>query len=103
MKTAIIQLIESFRFEEEGVLVTASKDAEKYVTEIENASKLKASEDESLLSEVLRRRAEQVWRISLCIHLARYGNMSGTRQLSIEDAQVAEQIANQFTRIVAKS
>ena len=55
--------------------------------------------NESIHGEVMRRRAEQTWRVSLCLHLARHGNASVLHQLKLKDAKTAAEIVERFTAI----
>lgn len=94
---AIRGLIEGFRFDSGPELVDTAKDTRKYLSQIEEACRDAASYDESIASEILRRRAEQIWRVSLCLHLARHGRSSLMHPLCLEDAQVANQIVESCT------
>lgn len=97
----LAELIEAFRFETDSIQIDVSPKAERFLKELEQTCREKAAEDESIAGEVLRRRAEQTWRVSLCLHLARYGNSAALHSLSIEDAQMAAQVVEQFTRTTA--
>lgn len=93
----IRELIEAFRFESSPEIVEASKDTMRYISEIENKCRSAATSDESLNGEILRRRAEQIWRVSLCLHLVRHGNASLMRPLGLPDAEVARRMVEFFT------
>jgi len=90
-------IIESYRFETSPALALASPAAEKFIAAIEDECRSKAKYDEGLEGEVLRRRAEQTWRVALCLHLARHGNAAALHPLSQEDAETAFQIATRFS------
>lgn len=93
------QLIESYRFERDSTLIKPSKDAAKFLEQIEHLSRGAATRDESIQGEILRRRAEQCWRVALCLHAADHGAQSSLHALSLKNAQCAEAIVNQFTRL----
>lgn len=95
----IQELIEAYRFEGESALVKPSQDTERYIGAIEQRSRGTATRVESIQGEILRRRAEQTWRVALCLHAVRYGVMATTNSLSLQDAQTAYAIVSQFTRI----
>jgi len=90
-------IIESYRFETSPALALASPAAKKFIAAIEDECRTKAKYDEGLEGEVLRRRAEQTWRVSLCLHLARHGNAAALHPLSQEDAETAYHIATRFS------
>lgn len=93
----ISELIEAFRFEAESSHVEPSKNAEKFMLQIEDKCRTQSVSDESLNGEVLRRKAEQTWRVALCLHLARHGNVSVLHRLTLQDAQTAALIVEKFT------
>lgn len=93
------EVLEAYRFEAETVMVEASKAAINFIAEIESDCRVAAQSDESLHGEVLRRRAEQIWRVSLCLHLARHGNASALHPLQLSDAESASLIVERFTDI----
>ena len=95
----ITELIEAFRFEAESTQIASSSDATQYLRKIEQDCRVSAASDESLTGEVLRRRAEQSWRVALCIHLARYGERSAAYPISLEDAKTAAHIVKRFTQL----
>lgn len=93
------EILEAYRFESTPTTVEASTAATKFITAVECECRLAAKTDESLNSEVLRRRAEQTWRVALCLHLVRHGNASALRSLKLNDAEAAAQIVKCFTAI----
>lgn len=93
------EVLEAYRFEESSVQVEASTKAGGFIAEIERDCRDASSADESIYGEVLRRRAEQIWRVSLCLHLARHGNASAVRPLELKDAQTAARIVERFTAV----
>jgi hypothetical protein len=92
-------ILEAYRFERTSTVVEASKEARLNLQEIEQHCRTTAITDESIRGEVLRRRAEQTWRVALCLHLARHGNTSALRPLELKDAKTAAQIVERFTLI----
>jgi len=98
----IRELIEAFRFESGSLQVEASKEAQSYIHEIEERCRTTAVSDESLDGEILRRRAEQIWRVSLCLHLARHGNASLMNPLGLSQAQAARDLV-EFSTMAASS
>jgi hypothetical protein len=97
--TTLVEVLEAYRFEESPTTVEASPEAGKLIREIEQHCRDAAMTDESIRGEVLRRRAEQTWRVSLCLHLARHGNASALHPLELRDAQTAARIVERFTAI----
>ena len=95
----IAELIEAFRFERDSTQIDASPKAERFLQELEQTCREKAAEDEGIAGEVLRRRAEQCWRVGLCLHLARYGNSAALHALSPEDAKTASHLVERFTQL----
>jgi len=95
--TRICELIEAFRFEPSSTLVEASKEAQSHINQIEDQCRTAAASDESISGEILRRRAEQIWRVSLCLHLARHGNTAAIHPLCIREAQTSRRIVELFT------
>lgn len=93
----IRELIEGFRFDSDPELVDGAKDTRKYLGQIEAACREAASCDESISGEILRRRAEQIWRVSLCLHLARHGRSSLMHPLCLKDVQAATSIVESST------
>lgn len=93
----IRELIEAFRFESSSSLVESSKEALRYINEIEDQCRTVAASDESLDGEILRRRAEQIWRVSLCLHIAKHGNTSALHPLSLPAAQAARKVVELST------
>lgn len=95
----IRELIEAFRFEKEAAITLPEKATRSYLGAIESSSRDSAQEDESIRGEILRRRAEQIWRVALCLHAARHGNASALHPLKIKDAQTAAGIVERYTQI----
>lgn len=95
----LVEVLEAYRFEESHTTVEASPEAGKFIHEIEQHCRDAAMTDESIRGEVLRRRAEQIWRVSLCLHLARHGNASALHPLELKDAQTAAAIVERFTQV----
>lgn len=93
------EVLETYRFETSPTLVEASPEAGDFIAEIERYCREAASTDEGIRGEVLRRRAEQIWRVSLCLHLARHGNTAALHPLELKDAQTAADIVECFTQI----
>jgi len=93
------EILEAYRFEATATMVEVSKAATNFISEIECDCRLAAKTDESLYGEVLRRRAEQTWRVTLCLHLVRHGNASALHPLDLIDAESAAQIVKYFTVI----
>lgn len=91
------ELIEAFRFGKDPAMVTPAAAAQAYMGTIEQACRSAAMEDESIHGEILRRRAEQTWRVALCLHLARHGNASALHPLELEDAEAGASIIERFT------
>ena len=96
-QTLIQQLIEAYRFEKNPVSIETTPSALKFIQRIEADCRTASLGDESVAIEVLRRRAEQIWRVSLCLHLARYGNTAAIHPLVKEDAVTAVKIVERFT------
>ena len=94
----IRELIEAFRFERSPEIIEASKGVMTHIKEIEDECRMLASEDESIAGEVLRRRAEQIWRVSLCMHLFRHGSASLLHPLSVSEAQAARKVVELSTK-----
>ncbi|MGJ8650845.1 MAG: DUF3987 domain-containing protein [Opitutaceae bacterium] len=92
-------LIEAHRFEFDSALVKPSKEAAKFFENIEQQSRGFAASDETIHGEVMRRRAEQCWRIALCLHAAEHGNKASIHSLSPEHTRCAAAIVERFTRI----
>lgn len=90
-------LIEAYRFEEDSSLVKPAKPAADYLTALEMESREAAASDESIRGEVLRRRAEQCWRVALCLHAARHGSASAAHELTHQDVKCACQIVDRLT------
>lgn len=97
--TMLKEVLEAYRFEASAGLVEASPKAREFMAEIEQHCRDAAMTNESIQGEVLRRRAEQTWRVSLCLHLARHGNASVLHQLKLKDAKTAAAIVERFTAI----
>jgi len=95
----LVEVLEAYRFEESPTTVEPSPVAGKFIREIEQHCRDAAMTDESIYGEVLRRRAEQTWRVSLCLHLARHGNASALHPLELKDAQTAADIVERFTQV----
>ncbi|HBR95024.1 MAG TPA: hypothetical protein DEA90_12760 [Opitutae bacterium] len=98
--TMLKVVLEAYRFETSPAMVEASPKASCHIAEIERYCREAASTDESIRGEVLRRRAEQIWRVSLCLHLARHGNAAALHPLEHKDAATAAAaIVERFTTI----
>lgn len=95
----IQELLETFRFETESTLVKPSKEAAEFLSHIEKQSRGSAATDESIHGEILRRRAEQCWRVALCLHAVEYGASASIHPLSLAHATCAEAIVEKFTRL----
>jgi len=93
------EILEAYRFEASATLVEPSSAVKNFISKIENECRETAKTDESLHGEVLRRRAEQTWRVGLCLHLARHGNAAALHSLDLNDAESAAQIVKRFTAI----
>mgnify|MGYP001197705916 CR=1 FL=1 len=91
------ELLEAYRFEDESAMVKSSQETARYLDTIEKRSRGTAASDESIHGEILRRRAEQCWRVALCLHAAEHGAQSSLHALSIEHAQCAATIVEKFT------
>lgn len=85
----IRELIEVFRFESSSHIVETSKDAQIHMKALENQFRTASATDESLCAEIQRRRAEQIWRVGLCLHLARHGNASLLHTMNLQEVTVA--------------
>jgi hypothetical protein len=95
-------LIEGFRFEPDSTLVKPTKEAVKFLERIERQSREAAASDDSIHGEILRRRAEQCWRVALCLHAAEHGDHASLHPLSITHAECAADIVERFTRLEAE-
>lgn len=95
----IQELLETYRFETESMLVKPSKKAAEYLADVEKHSRSSAALDESIHGEILRRRAEQCWRVALCLHAAEHGTSASIHSLSLTHAQCANAIVDRFTRL----
>lgn len=93
----IKDIIEAYRFESSPTTVEVSDSAKQFIESIERECRNAAMTDESLHGEIMRRRAEQTWRVSLCLHALRYGTTSTLHPLELSDAQTAVQIVTRFT------
>jgi len=93
----IRELIEAFRFEKEAGIVVPTGTTLSYMEEVERACRREALEDESIRGEIIRRRAEQIWRVALCLHSARHGRASTMNPVEIADAQSASELVLRFT------
>jgi hypothetical protein len=91
-ETHIGELIESFRFEDNAAVVTPSSEASAFLRDIEQTARSAAISDDSIRGEIHRRRAEQTWRVALCLHAAAHGRRSAVEQLSIDHARSAAAI-----------
>ena len=85
-------LIESFCFETETEEVEPSKDGYRYMEELESQCRGSAAEDLTIDGEILRRRAEQTWRIALCLHAAHHGAKASAQTMAKETLETAFQI-----------
>lgn len=85
----IQNLLETFRFADEGRLITPSNEAMEFLNACEKKYRQEAAQDESIQGEILRRRAEQAWRVALVLHAGRLGHLSAAKQLGLPDAQTA--------------
>lgn len=97
--TMLKEVLEAYRFETSPTMVEASPEAGDFIAGIEQQCRESAMTNESLHGEVIRRRAEQTWRVSLCLHLARYGNAAALHPLELKDATTAAHIVRRFTAI----
>ena len=97
------ELIEAFRFEKDPAMVVPTAAAQAYLSDMEKECRSAAMEDESIHGEILRRRAEQTWRIALCLHLARHGNASALHPFELKDAEAAAQIVTRFSSKIASA
>jgi hypothetical protein len=95
----IQELIETYRFVSDSALVKPSKETAEFLADIEKQSRGSAASDESIHGEILRRRAEQCWRVALCLHAAEHGAQSSLHPLSLKYSQSAEAIVEKFTRL----
>jgi hypothetical protein len=95
----IRELIETYRFETEPALVDPKPNALRLLNSIESDSRKSVKDDETIMGEVKRRKAEQTWRVALCLHAARHGSFSHHEQLSLEDAEAALAIVKSLTRL----
>ena len=95
----IRDLLEAYRFEDQSTLVKPAKPAADYLTALEMESREAAACDESIRGEVLRRRAEQCWRVALCLHAARHGSASAAHELAHQDVECACQIVDRLTTL----
>lgn len=93
------QNIEAFRFEREPVVIEASQDAKAFILEVEELCRNSTNGGESAEDEIRRRKAEMIWRVALCLHLARYGNTSAVKPLELGSAECALQIVDYYTQI----
>ena len=96
-KQRVTEILEAFRFENDSIEVTPSKEAARLLKEIEQVSRQTTVHDDSIQSEILRRRAEQCWRIALCLHAVEHGNKAAIQPLSLEHACCATAIVERFT------
>lgn len=93
----IRDILEAYRFESVPTIVEVSDPAKQFIDGMERECRNAAMTDESLDGEVLRRRAEQTWRVCLCLHAVRYGNTSALHPLELSDAQTAAEVVARFT------
>lgn len=91
----IQELIEAYRFEIEPAIVLPSAAARRFLEEMESSCKQESLEDESIRGEVLRRRAEQCWRVALCLHAVEHGSKAALKPLEIKTVQCAKAIVEQ--------
>lgn len=91
-------LIEAYRFEEDTAIVNPCKGAADFLGKLEGECRLESETDESIHGEVIRRRAEQSWRVALCLHAVRHGILSGVKHLSLQDAETAHRVVGLMTR-----
>lgn len=82
-------LLENYRFAEEPTVVIPTREAMRLLRDYERECRAASAADSTIRGEILRRKTEQVWRLALVLHAARYGRFSGGNQLSHSDAQVA--------------
>jgi hypothetical protein len=90
-------LLEAYRFEDESTLVKPAQSSLEFLRDIEERSRQTAATDESIKSEILRRRAEQCWRVALCLHAARHGATAAAHELTLQDVEYACQIVDRLT------
>lgn len=95
------ELLETYRFEADSSLVKPSKKAIQLLSSIEEESRETAASDEYIHGEILRRRAEQCWRVALCLHAAEHSAQSSLHPLSLRHAQCAAKIVERFSMLDA--
>ncbi len=83
-------LIEAYRFEISPQVVEPSVEVSRYMRKQEDLYRERAEQDSTIEGEVLRRRAEQMWRVALCLHAASCSDSSELSLLSLEHVKVAE-------------
>jgi hypothetical protein len=88
----IRQLVEAFRFETSPAVALPTKATRALMQQIECDSKQSALQDESICGEILRRRAEQIWRVALCLHAVEHGAKATLKPLELKTAQCAQLI-----------
>jgi len=88
----IRELIEAFHFEREAAISLPEKATCSFLGAIESSIRAEAQEDESIHSEILRRRAEQIWRVALCLHAAENGAKAALKPMTLETSKCAERI-----------
>ena len=98
-KLRVTEIIEAYRFELDTTVVLPTKEAALYLKEIERNARRDAALDETIHGEILRRRAEQCWRIALCLHAAEHGNESVIHKLSLKHAICGARIVERFTQL----
>lgn len=96
----IRELIEAFRFEKEPALTLPDKATLSFLGAIESSSRAGAQEDESIRGEILRRRAEQIWRVALCLHAAEHGAKAALKQMTVETVESAKMIVVRYHKLL---
>ena len=93
------ELIENFQSEEVPGIVEPTPETLSFLSKIEEAARTQGSSDESIHGEILRRRAEQCWRIALALHAADHGSQAVVNPLSVKHAKCAKRIVDRFTHL----
>ena len=90
------KLIETFWFEEEPATVVAEPAVLKLLEKLKREFRLSVGAAE-VEDEIQRRHVEQVWRISLILHVARHGRKAAAAPLSLNDVENAVGIVTHLT------
>lgn len=86
----IYGLVQSYRFETPATVVESSEEVLRYMRGLEKLYRGKAESDSTIMGEVLRRRAEQVWRVALCLNAASCEGSSDNSVLEMSEVSAAE-------------